>query len=146
MKLRSPSAAGAALFLACLAVNPSSSQTAGDAQDIRGFFSGQTMLVTYRNGGPVYGTHYILYVTFCSSGTYFTRGESSRHTVLDNEERHPINDRGRWDVASFGGQAVLRYLSVSGQSNAVPIRLLPNGRVMAGNGVTVIRQGPAPCR
>ena len=75
-----------------------------------------------------------------------TMGRSIRHTVLDNEQVNNFNDQGRWAVTTISGQLVLGYMSVSGQSNAVPIRLLPNGGVEAGNGVSLIPQGVAQCR
>ena len=113
---------------------------------VRDFFNGQQMLVTWRDGGPLYGTFFTLQVHFCRSGRYMTFGESRRHTVLDNEQVSRINDEGTWEVTTIRGQMVLRYLSVSGQPNMVAINVAPNGRVTLGDGsITVIRQGVAQC-
>ncbi len=113
---------------------------------IRDFFSGQQMLVTYREGGPVYGTFYTLQVHFCRSGRYMTFGESRRHTVLDNEQVSRITDEGTWEIVTVGGHDVLRYLSASGQANGVAINVAANGRITLGDGsITVIKQGLAQC-
>jgi len=113
---------------------------------VRDFFNGQQMLVTYREGGPLYGTFFTLQVHFCRSGRYITFGESRRHTVLDNEQVSRFTDEGTWEVATLRGQMVLRYVSISGQPNVVAINVAPNGRVSLGDGsITVIRQGVAQC-
>jgi hypothetical protein len=113
---------------------------------VRDFFNGQQMLVTYREGGPLYGTFFTLQVHFCRSGRYLTFGESRRHTVLDNEQVSRFSDEGTWEVATLRGQMVLRYVSISGQPNVVAINVAPNGRVSLGDGsITVIRQGVAQC-
>lgn len=113
---------------------------------VRDFFNGQQMLVTYREGGPLYGTFFTLQVHFCRSGRYITFGESRRHTVLDNEQVSRFTDEGTWEVATMRGQMVLRYVSISGQPNVVAINVAPNGRVSLGDGsITVIRQGVAQC-
>jgi hypothetical protein len=113
---------------------------------VKDFFNGQQMLVTYREGGPLYGTFFTLQVHFCRSGRYITFGESRRHTVLDNEQVSRFTDEGTWEVATLRGQMVLRYVSISGQPNVVAINVAPNGRVSLGDGsITVIRQGVAQC-
>lgn len=112
---------------------------------IQSFFSGQRMLVTYREGGPLYGTFFTLDVHFCRSGRYMTFGESRRRTVLDNEQVNRFTDEGAWEIANLRGQMVLRYLSVSGQPNAVAINVSPDGRVSLGEGISLVRQGPAQC-
>jgi len=113
---------------------------------VRDFFNGQQMLVTYREGGPLYGTFFTLQVHFCRSGRYITFGESRRHTVLDNEQVSRFTDEGTWEVTVLRGQMALRYVSISGQPNIVAINVAPNGRVSLGDGsITVIRQGVAQC-
>ena len=113
---------------------------------VRDFFNGQQMLVTYREGGPLYGTFFTLQVHFCRSGRYITFGESRRQTVLDNQQVNRFTDEGTWEVTTVRGQMVLRYLSISGQPNMVAINVAPNGRVSLGDGsITVIKQGVAQC-
>ena len=104
------------------------------------------MKVTYRDGGPIYGTYHQIYVAFCTSGTYFSEGGSSRSAIVENRERRSFSDQGTWSVVELGSAIVVQYRSVSGQVAAYPVHLLPNGRIWAGNGITVIPQGPAPCR
>ena len=135
-----------ALLILVLATGVAFAQTDGNVQEVRRFFSGQRMLVSYRNGGAVYGTYVFLDVHLCESGRYMLFGQSRKQTVLDNEQVNNWRDNGVWDVTTFQGEAVLQYVSASGERNAVPVRLQPNGRVWLGNGVSVQRQGGAQCR
>jgi hypothetical protein len=130
--------AAAALVLSVSASASLSAQGPPEAA-VRDFFNGQQMLVTYREGGPLYGTFFTLQVHFCRSGRYLTFGESRRHTVLDNEQVNRFTDEGTWEVTTVRGQMVLRYVSVSGQPNMVAINVAPGGRVSLGDGsITVI--------
>src|SRR5258705_6562197 len=113
---------------------------------VRDFFNGQQMLVSYREGGPLYGTFFTLQVHFCRSGRYITFGESRGQTVLDNQQVNRFTDEGTWEVTTVRGQMMLRYLSISGQPNMVAINVAPNARVSLGDGsITVIKQGVAQC-
>jgi hypothetical protein len=133
----------AALFLSVPTALPAAQTSQSTIKD---FFNGQQMLVTYREGGPVYGTFFTLRVHFCRSGRYMTFGESRKHTVLDNEQVNRFTDEGTWEITTIAGQSVLRYLSVSGQPNAVAVNVAPNGRVSLGDGsITVVKQGLAQC-
>lgn len=122
-----------------------STQGASSIAAVENFFNGQQMLVTYRDGGPLYGTFFTLQVHFCRSGRYVTFGESRRQTVLDNEQVNRFTDEGTWEITTFRGQLVLQYVSVSGQPNIVAVNVAPNGRVSLGDGITVVRQGLAQC-
>jgi hypothetical protein len=134
-----------ALLLSFSMTAPLAAQAPAESA-VRDFFNGQQMLVTYREGGPLYGTFFTLQVHFCRSGRYITFGESRRHTVLDNEQVSRFTDEGTWEVTTIRGQMVLRYLSISGQPNMVAINVAPNGRVSLGDGsITVLKQGVAQC-
>jgi hypothetical protein len=122
------------------------SQTGLNEQAVKGFFLGQRLLVTYREGGAQYGTFYFLQVQFCRSGRYMTAGQSRRHTVLDAEQISNFSDQGSWDIMSFQGQLFLKYLSDSGQANALPVRMLPDGSLSVGEGISLVKQGIAQCR
>jgi hypothetical protein len=112
---------------------------------VRDFFNGQQMLVTYREGGTLYGTFFTLQVHFCRSGRYMTFGESRKQTILDNQQVSHFTDEGTWEITTFRGQLVLKYVSVSGRPNIVAVNVAPNGRVSLGDGITVVRQGLAQC-
>ena len=112
---------------------------------VRDFFNGQQMLITYREGGALYGTFFTLEVHFCRSGRYVTYGESRRQTVLDNQQVSRFTDEGTWEITTFRGQLVLQYVSVSGQPNMVAVNVAPNGRLSLGDGISVVRQGLAQC-
>jgi hypothetical protein len=134
---------GAALVVVIGASKPGLAQS--EAETVRSLLSGRTMMVTYRDGGPVYGTYQQIYVSFCPSGNYFSQGRSSRTTILENQERRSFSDQGTWSVSELGNLVAVQYRSVSGQVTAFLVHLLPNGRIWAGNGITVIPQGAAPC-
>jgi hypothetical protein len=108
--------------------------------------SGRTMMVTYRDGGPIYGTYQQIYVSFCPSGNYFSQGGSSRTSILKNQEGRSVSDQGTWSVSELGNLVAVQYRSLSGQVTAFLVNLRPNGRIWAGTGITVIPVGPAPCR
>jgi len=135
------------LFAAAIALLlPSGASAQGvSVAAVEDFFNGQQMLVTYREGGALYGTFFTLQVHFCRSGRYVTFGESRRQTVLDNEQVNRFTDEGTWEITTFRGQLVLQYVSVSGQPNIVAVNVAPNGRVSLGDGITVVRQGLAQC-
>ena len=137
---------GAALLLASAACAFAQMPPEVEAEAIKTRLSGQTMMITWRDGGTLYGTFHQLYVAFCPSGAYLTQGGTSKTTVLGNEQRSSFSDRGKWSVATLGQAVVLTSRSVSGQVNAFPMHLLPDGRLWVGDGVTMLPQGPAPCR
>jgi hypothetical protein len=135
---------GAALVVVITAPKPGLAQS--EAETVRSLLSGRTMMVTYRDGGPVYGTYQQISVSFCPSGSYFSQGGSSRTTILENQDRRSFSDQGTWSVSELGNLVEVQYRSVSGAVTAFLVHLLPDGRIWAGTGITVIPQGPAPCK
>jgi hypothetical protein len=108
--------------------------------------SGRRFLVSYREGGAVYGSHIFLDVHYCSNGQYILSGESRRQTVLDNWQVNRWEDSGRWAVLRVEGRVGVRAMSRSGKADFVAAELLPDGRLWVGDGVSVRLQGPAICR
>jgi hypothetical protein len=117
------------------------------AQALRDYLGGKKFRVTYRRGGPVYGTYFFLEVDLCRSGNYITYGQSRKQNVVFDrtEQVHSWTDRGRWNTGSYDGQLGIRYVSTSGQVSVYPIRIGPNGEVSTNNGMTVQRLGSAQC-
>ena len=134
---------GAALVVVIAA--PQTGLAQSEAETVRSLLSGRTMMITYRDLGPINGTYQQISVSFCPSGSYFSQGGNSRTTVLENQERHSFSDQGTWSVSGLENLVVVQYRSVSGQVTAFLVHLLPSGRIWAGTGITVIPQGPAPC-
>ena len=110
------------------------------------YLSGRRFLVSYREGGPVYGSHIFLDVHYCSNGQYLLTGESRRQTVLDNWQVNRWEDSGRWAVLRVEGRVGVRAVSSSGKVDFVVTELLPDGRLWVGDGVSVNPKGPAICR
>ena len=133
---------GTALVVVITAPKPGLAQS--EAETVRSLLSGRTIMVTYRDGGPIYSTYQ--QISFCPSGSYFSQGGSSRTTILEDQERRSFSDQGTWSVSELGNLVVVQSRSVSGQVTALLVRLLPNGRIWAGTGITVVPQGPASCR
>ena len=131
---------GAALVVVIGASKPGLAQS--EAVTVRSLLSGRTMMFTYRDGCP--STYQ--QVSFCPSGSYLSQGGSSRTSVVENQERRSFSDQGTWSVSELGNLVVVQSRAVSGQLTALLVHLLPNGRIWAGTGITVIPQGPAPCR
>lgn len=143
--MRSLLSSAAIVLLLPLGVSAQGLSSGAPGAVVKDFFNGQQMLVTYREGGALYGTFFTLQVHFCRSGRYMTFGESRRQTVLDNEQVNRFTDEGTWEITAVRGQLVLRYVSVSGEANTVAVDVGPNGRVSLGEGITLVRQGPARC-
>lgn len=57
-----------ALFITLFVLSPLYAQNQKDVQYIKEYLSGNEFQVTYREGGPVYGTLFFLDVHFCASG------------------------------------------------------------------------------
>ena len=134
---------GAALAVVIAA--PKLGLAQSEAEIIQSLLSGRTMMITYRDGGSIYGTFQQISVSFCPSGNYFSQGGRSP-AVLENQERRSFRDQGTWSVSELGNLVEVQYRSVSGQVTALLVHLLPDGRIWAGTGISVIPIGPAPCR
>ena len=135
---------GAALVVVITTPKPGLAQS--EAETVRSLLSGRTMMVTYRDGGPINGTYQQISVSFCPSGSYFSQGGSSRTSILENQDRRSFSDQGTWSVSELGNLVEVQYRSVSGPVTAFLVHLLPDGRIWAGTGITVVPQGPALCR
>jgi hypothetical protein len=135
------------LFLALSFATAALAQGDGQAQTLRDYLAGRQFLVTYRQGGPVYGTYFFLTVNLCHSGNYVTFGQSRKQSVLDShgEQVNNWRDQGQWSVTTLGGSLGVRYLSLTGQISFYPVRIGPGGQVLVGNGMSVVRQGSAQC-
>jgi hypothetical protein len=113
---------------------------------VGGFFTGQKVLITYREGGSVYGTYFFLQIHYCRSGAYKLIGQSRKRTALENEQMNNWRDQGKWTVEVLGGQVGIRYMSVTGQTNFYPVNGSPQDDKWVAEGVSAIRQGPAQCQ
>jgi hypothetical protein len=130
---------------ALLSPRPGLAQTEESVQVIRSALSGQRLFITYRDGGPIYGTFYFLDVQFCQTGKYVMAAESRKTTILDNEQVNRWAEIGTWDIISYQDQPVLKYISSTGRTNFAPAALLPGGRIWLGQGVSVQRTSTTNC-
>lgn len=145
MKLRLRCMVFLTLFIAFFPLCPLHAQTRKEVQYIKGYLGGHEVRVTYREGGPLYGTLFFLDVHFCASGRYLLYGQSRKQTVLGNEQVNNWKDNGIWDVVTFQGHTALQYVATSGARDMVPMEVLPDGRVRPLSGASMQRMGRAQC-
>ncbi len=142
------------IVLASVFSTTACAQADSQAKALRDYVAGQKFSVTYRQGGPVYGTYFFLSVNLCRSGDYVTFGRSRKQSVLDSRETglpsaeqvRSWRDQGRWSVTARSGQLGVQYVSFTGQTFFYPVRVQPNGQILVGNGMTVLRDGAARCQ
>ena len=148
MKLRWTCIVFLALFITFLPFCPLPlyAQTQKEVQYIKAYLGGHEVQVTYREGGPIYGTFFFLDVHFCASGRYLLFGQSRKQTVLGNEQVNNWNDSGSWDVVTFQGHAALQYVATSGARDIIPMEVLPDGRVHPLTGASMQQIGRAQCK
>jgi hypothetical protein len=133
------------IFTVCLQFVSASAfaQIISDPAIIRQQLTGKHLEITRSNG--IYQTSYFISVHYCASGKYISDIESSRTTVLGNHEEQNFRDFGKWDLVSVQGETYLIYVSFrSGERNAIPFALLPNGRFWA-QGLNITVMGLAQC-
>ena len=83
--------------------------------------TGKKVLVTYRNGGPIYGTYYFLEVHFCTTTYYQLFGQSRKQTIMDNEQVYNWQEGGRWKVIRNQGVTSIHFQSTSGANYFIPL-------------------------
>jgi hypothetical protein len=137
----------ALLVAGCKSEMPNTtSEKQREEQTIKTYLTGKRVLITYREGSPVYGTYFFFYTHFCMSGQYMIFAQSRKQTVLGNEQVYNWEEYGTWDVISVQTQATLQFRSTSGELGSYPIRLLSDGGIWIGDGISVTQQGEAQCR
>ena len=137
----------AVLVLASCFSGVTLAQDNSQTQSLKDYLAGQRFLVTYRKGGPVYGTYAFMTVHLCRSGNYMTFGQNRKQSVLDShgEQVQTWRDQGRWDVRTVAGQLGVQYVSSSGQATFYPVSVGFNGQISVAKGMSVVHQGPAQC-
>ena len=143
--MRSKLLAVAPVLLSLTASSPANAQPRSELDQIDSYLRGYQFLMTYRQGGPVYGKYYRVETHLCPSGRYFSQGSFERMTVLENTERGNWQERGQWKVGVYSGQPGVLTVSDEGRQDFTPFRLY-HGRPWIGEGVKVARTGRAGCR
>ena len=146
MKTQLASAALPALALFFLLTTPAVAQPDDRVEALKDALSGQRLFVTFRDGGALYGTYYFLDVQLCQTGRYYTSAQSRKTTILNNQQVNRWREAGTWRIIVYQDQTVLKYVSLSGKTNFAPARLLPDGRIWLGEGVSVQRTGTTDCQ
>lgn len=134
-----------AIFGSLLPSGAAQAQPSAQVQRVKRLLSGQRYLITFRNGGALYGTYFFQEYRFCASGRYTLWGQSRKQTVLDNEQVNNWTDYGWWDVLGTGRQVVLRLTTASGRIHDTPIVALPDDRLWIRNEVTILPRGSVQC-
>lgn len=114
-------------------------------EEVNNFFMNQQMLITSREGGPIYGTFYFLEIHYCPQG-YGLYGRSSKQTVMGNYQTNNWQEFGTWKVIEQNGLVGLFYtVNSTGAQNFVPVYKLNDGSFSIGEGYTIVHQGQAIC-
>ena len=136
---------GILLLIVCIFLSSQSkAQSNPTVKEVENFFSNSNILLTYREGGAVYGTYYTLEIHYCPNG-YGLYGSSSKQTVMGNYQNDNWQEFGTWKVMEQGGAVGLYYQPQYGQANFVPIYKLPNGNLFIREGLSIVKQGQAIC-
>ncbi len=125
--------------------NNLNAQNVPTVNELNSYLKNQKFLVSYREGGVVYGTYYFLEIHYCPNGTYGLYGRSIKKTVLDNEQRNNWKEFGAWKVVSNRNLTGIQYVTNKGLQNFVPIYKLSDGSYYISEGISITRQGLASC-
>ncbi len=112
--------------------------------EVNSFINNNHLLVTYREGEVLYGTYYFIEIHYCPNG-YGLYGKTVKKTVLGNEQKSNWQEFGTWKVMEYNGNTGVYYKTTAGQENFVPVYRLTNGNLSTGEGVSIVKQGPAIC-
>jgi hypothetical protein len=114
-------------------------------EQVRQQLNGQRVLVSWRDGGVVYGTYYFQEIEYCNSA-YRLVGQSEKHTVEDNIQRNSWQEEGAWQVMRYQDQIVIHYRPLGGEEYFVPVNISTDGTIIIlWNGVSTTPRGKASC-
>jgi hypothetical protein len=106
--------------------------------------TGRHVLISFRNGGAVYGTYTFLNTHYCASGRYVVYASTQKQSVLGGENTSSWEIHGTWQVTQQGGQTGVYYRDDQGGTEFLAMQLTPQG-VYLSEGVSFSPQGPAQC-
>ena len=107
--------------------------------------SGKHILISYREGGVLYGTYRYYDIHHCRSGQYVEYGYSSKNSVTGSTLTSNWESRGQWRVTTQQGRAGVYYTPSNAQPEFVPMRLNADGSVFVNEGVNFSMEGAANC-
>ncbi|WP_108651272.1 hypothetical protein [Dongshaea marina] len=111
------------------------------------YFSGSAIQFGYGSGTSSNNPRVELEVHYCASGLYYSGGRSCRPNIIaKGYQCTPVQDMGRWQIATQGNQAALQWSSNSSGPGAVMLHLRNDGVVVDPRGNPFVRIGRAQCR
>ena len=135
----------AALFsFSVLFTQNTNAQSVPTVDEVNSFVSNNQLLITYREGEVLYGTYYFIEIHYCPNG-YGLYGRTVKKTVLGNEQKSNWQEFGTWKVMEYNGNVGVYSKSTVGAENFTPVYRLADGSLTTGQGVTIVKQGPAIC-
>lgn len=132
------------LTLFFMPANQSQAQSIPTVDEVKNFFMNQQMLITYREGEAVYGTYFFFEVHYCPQG-YGLYARTNKQTILGNEQRNNWQELGTWEVIQQGGTVGINSVSTAGARKYTPVYKLANGDYWLGEGISLVKEGPAMC-
>ncbi|NJO90959.1 MAG: hypothetical protein HC831_19850 [Chloroflexia bacterium] len=133
------------ILLSGVFVQKAKAQTLPTVAEVKQFLNSKNLLISYREGGAVYGTYYFMDIHYCPSGNYWLKGKSVKQTVMGNEQHNNWQEYGTLKVVEYQGKVGVHYLNANGQQSFTPVYRQTNGRYFIGEGVSYTIQGAAVC-
>lgn len=122
--------------------NPGNSNTA--AKELGQYLTGRHMLLSWIDGGGIYGKYYFLNTHYCPSGRYAVHAWTHKKSVLGGEHRTSWDTYGTWRVIERDGQVGVSYQPDDSTEEFLALEMRPNGPV-AFDPNEFTFQGPAQC-
>lgn len=101
-------------------------------------------MVSYRDGGPIYGTFYFLEIHFCPNG-YGLYGRSSKQTDMGNYQNNNWREFGYCAIKEQNGLVGIEYSPTKGNILFVLIYKNVDGSLFINQETSIVVQGSAIC-
>ena len=99
-------------------------------QQLQNYLSGRHMLLSWIDGGGVFGKYHFLNTHFCSSGRYAVYAETRKKSVISNMvQRGGWEVHGTWRVVEQDGQVGISYQPDNAEVEFLPLQWTSNGPI-----------------
>jgi len=134
------------IALICLFLSTTSSSNEEIQPYLMAFFSGYAYQFGYGSGTSSNNPRVELVVHYCSSGYYYSVGQSCRpNMIAKGYQCTNIQDAGQWQVIVENGKGVMQWISNSTGPGNLPLHIRSDGSVADLRGNPFLRTGLAQC-
>jgi len=131
-------------FISVMMTASRGAQSIQAAEEAHYFFNDSNILITYREGGLIYGTLYFIEIHISPNG-YGMYGRNTKHTVMENYQTNNWEEFGTWQVTEQNRLSGIYYTPLNKTPLFIPIYKLVDASLMINESTTMIRQGQALC-